>query len=363
VGGTSGTVIVCTRDRQHLLSGCLASLDDQTAAPEEFDVLVVDNGSTDGTAGLLAEWAAVEPDRRRVIHEPVAGLSKARNTGIAAVAGAGAAGRPERDIVVFLDDDALAPKGWVDAHLNIYEQAPETAAAGGPVVLTWPEGRPHWLGPQLEHWFSALDHGERPGPFPTDHGPYGTNMSLRLGALRTVGGFTEQLGRKRRSLLSSEEAELWRRLWSGGFTVAYDPAALVLHRVAITRMTRRWLVRRGWGQGRSNARLRVLTGEVAGAGAVRQICVAESKFAVRLALRSARATLRGDAAGALDAASRCAGHTAAGLEQSWLLVRRARSRRDGAGADEAVAGSAEGPVRAVGGSTAEMPTAGTAKEI
>jgi hypothetical protein len=160
-------------------------------------------------------------------------------------------------------------------------------------------------------------------------------MSLRLAAVDEGGApaFTEQLGRKRGSLLSSEEAELWRRLWAGGHTIAYDPAALLLHRVTTARMTRRWLVRRGWGQGRSNARLRVLTGEVAGAAAVRQICVAEAKFAVRLALRSARATLRGDAAGALDAVSRCAGHTAAGLEQPWLLVRRAGRHRDSGDGD------------------------------
>jgi GT2 family glycosyltransferase len=374
VGGRSGTVILCTRDRQHLLSGCLARLDDQTAPPDDFDVLVVDNGSTDGTAGLLAEWAASDPARRRVVTEPVAGLSRARNTGIAAVAAA----RPDRDIVLFLDDDALAPRGWVAAHLNVYRQAPETAAAGGPVVLTWPDGRPHWLGPQLENWFSALDHGERPGPFPTDHGPFGTNMSLRCAVLDEVGGFTERLGRKGGSLLSSEEAELWRRLWAAGHAVAYDPAALMLHQVGSARLSRRWLLRRGWAQGRSNARLRTLTGEVADAAAVRRTCAAEARFATRLALRATRATLRRDPTGALEALTRCVGHTAATIEQPWLLVRGigpppAPGERTGS-AEPAVRGSPGGPGgttptdageasvgdAGTGGSTAEMPKAGTA---
>jgi GT2 family glycosyltransferase len=300
-----------------MLVGSLASLDDQTAPAGAYDIVVVDNGSTDGTAGFLARWAT-EGDRRqvrpvrRVVTEPVAGLSRARNAGIAAAGG---------DIVLFLDDDALAPRGWIDAHLGVYCNSPATAAAGGPVMLTWPEGRPAWLTPRLEHWFSALDHGDRAGPFPQDHGPYGTNMSLRRDVLAEVGGFAEQLGRRRGSLLSSEEAELWRRLWAAGHEITYDPATLLLHRVAAARISRRWLLRRGWGQGRSNARLRVLTGEVAARGQVGAACRGEAGHATRLAVGATRAAVRGDAAAAIDAVGRATGHTAAALEQLWLWTR------------------------------------------
>jgi glucosyl-dolichyl phosphate glucuronosyltransferase len=311
--GTSGTVVVCTRDRQDMLVGCLASLDEQRTDTTDgsVEVLVVDNGSTDGTASFLSRWAR-EGEGRTVVAEPVPGLSRARNAGIAAATG---------DVVLFLDDDALAPRGWVDAHLAVYRNAPETAAAGGPVTLTWPEGRPSWLAPQLEHWFSALDHGDRAGPFPQDHGPYGTNMSMRRDVLAEVGGFTERLGRRRRSLLSSEEAELWRRIWGAGHTIVYDPATLLLHRVSSARLSRRWLLRRGWGQGRSNARLRVLTGEVSDRSQVADTCAAEANHAARLVVGATRAAVRGDTAGAVDAVARVAGHTAGGLEQLWLWAR------------------------------------------
>jgi hypothetical protein len=146
-------------------------------------------------------------------------------------------------------------------------------------------------------------------------------MSLRRDVLADVGGFTERLGRRRRSLLSSEEAELWGRLWAAGHGIVYDPATLLLHRVSSARLSRRWLLRRGWGQGRSNARLRALTGEVTSRDQVAHACAGEAGHAARLAVGATRAAVRGDTAGAVDAVARCAGHTAAGLEQIWLWVR------------------------------------------
>ena len=315
VGGYSGqtngsraaptaSVLVCTRDRIDLLPACLDSLDHQSTT-EPFEVLVVDNGSTDGTAGWLGRWAAADGSRRRVVREPVAGLSRARNTGLAAATG---------DVVLFLDDDALAPRGWVAAHLAVYRRSPGTTAVGGPVVLTWPEGRPRWLTPGLEHWYSALDHGDEPGPFPPPHGPYGTNMSLLRSAVLAAGGFTERLGRRGRSLLSGEEAELWQRLWASGASIVYDPATLVLHRVASARSSRRWLLRRGWGQGRTNARLAAMAPGDDGHGiGVRDLVKADARFAGRLAGEAGRALRRLDEGAAIDALARATGHTAAAL--------------------------------------------------
>jgi glycosyltransferase involved in cell wall biosynthesis len=309
------TVVVCTRDRVELLTGCLESLEHQTLADgDRVDVIVVDNGSTDGTRGRLARWVATDPDRRRVVHEPVAGLSRARNAGLAAATG---------EVVLFLDDDAVAPRGWVAAHLAAYRRAPGTTAVGGPVVLTWPEGRPRWLTPGLEHWYSALDHGDEVKPFPPPHGPYGTNMSMRRDDVIAVGGFAERLGRRGRKLGSGEEAELWSRLWAAGGSIVYDPAALVLHRVTGGRSHRRWLLRRGWGQGRSNAVMAWMTSTTttAQAAAVSPAAAVgaapdartDARFASRLLGDAARALRRRDQGAALDALARATGHTAAAL--------------------------------------------------
>ncbi|MBN2622870.1 MAG: glycosyltransferase, partial [Acidimicrobiales bacterium] len=274
-----------------------------------------DNGSTDGTAALARAWCEHDPDRRRMVSEPVAGLSRARNRGVAAARG---------DVVLFIDDDALAPRGWAAAHLVAYDRDPDVVGVGGPVVLRWPDGRPSWLAPRLEHWFSALDHGDVPTAFPPPHGPYGTNMSLRRAAFTAAGGFDERLGRRGRSLVSSEEADLFARVWATGGRVAYEPAALVLHGVGGDRLRRRWVLRRGWAQGRSNARRLVLDGAMDGS-ALTTVCRAEAGTAVRGIGEVLRSVAAADQAAVLDEVARRSGHAAAAVELVWLRV------RDGAG--------------------------------
>jgi glycosyltransferase involved in cell wall biosynthesis len=309
------SVVVCTRNRAGRLRECLAHLGAQVVAADH-EVIVVDNGSTDGTGDVVRAWAAVDPERRRHVHEPVPGLSRARNRGVAAAAG---------EVVLFLDDDAVAPSGWVAAHLAAYHD-PAVVAAGGPVALRWPDGRPAWLAPRLEHWFSALDLGDERTAWPTPHGPYGTNMSVRRSTFDDVGRFDPRLGRRGRSLLSSEEGDLFARVFAAGGTVTYEPAALVLHGVTSDRLTRRWVLRRGWAQGRSNARRH---GPVTTSGwrAVASVCRTEAATATRDLADLARVARDGDQAGVLDEVARRSGHVASAAELAWLQARLGVRRR------------------------------------
>jgi glycosyltransferase involved in cell wall biosynthesis len=306
------SVVVCSRNRAERLRDCLDHLADQVVPDgSRVEVVVVDNGSTDGTPAVVEAWRAADRDLRRTTVEPRAGLSRARNRGVADARG---------EVVLFIDDDAVAPRGWVAAHLAAYRRDPSISAVGGPVSLWWPDGRPGWLAPRLEHWFSALDHGDRPVEFPPPHGPYGTNMSLRRAAVDAVGGFDERLGRRGRSLVSSEEADLFARVWADGGRVAYEPAALVLHGVTRDRLSRRWVLRRGWAQGRSNARRRAMAGPV-GRRELATVCRSEAETATRGLGEVLRSTATGDQAVFLDEVARRSGHLAAAVELVWLRVR------------------------------------------
>jgi hypothetical protein len=109
--------------------------------------------------------------------------------------------------------------------------------------------------PEVQQLFSGLDLGEQQRLLATREWPFGTNMSVRRDVAVALGGFPEDLGRVGRSLLSSEETAFFEQLARRGLHVAYEPDAVVVHDLPRDRLTIRYLTRRAFAQGRSEARL------------------------------------------------------------------------------------------------------------
>lgn len=233
------SVIVCTLDRAESLRRTLASLG--ALRGDDHEVVVVDNGSSDHTPAVVA----AAPCPVHSVVEPVLGLSVARNRGVAESRG---------EIVAFLDDDAEADAGWLEALATAYAGDARVGGVGGRIELVFPGGRPRWLPARLEGHYSALDLGDERRPFAPPMSPYGTNMSLRRAVFERVGGFSAGLGRRGADLLSNEEIELFGRVHALGVPVLYEPAALVHHHVEPERLSPRYVLRRAYAQGRSRAR-------------------------------------------------------------------------------------------------------------
>lgn len=247
------SVLICTRNRSQVLRDCLESaLAQELTAP--WELIVVDNASTDDTADVARSVARAEPERVRVVSEPRLGLSRARNAAVEAA---------RSDNLVFLDDDAFPEPGWLAALVGALGEQ-NVLAAGGPVIPLLEGELPDWFLGRFLPYISAWDLGRSPLDLHYNEYPRGANIGFRREVFARLGGFSPQLGRTGKRLLSCEEVELCLRVERAGGTVRYVPDARVRHRVAVDRMTPGWMLRRFHAQGRSEAILLWMHGGFAG---------------------------------------------------------------------------------------------------
>ncbi len=234
------TVVVATRNRAHLLPTCLDALAAQQTSAR-FEVLVVDNGSHDATTEVVDEFARADA-RFRVVQEPVVGLSRAKNAG---VAGARA------DLLLFTDDDALPCERWIATLVAFLDRAVATPVlAGGPVVPIahdlgpWPP----WVGEGTAD-LPRLYHGPATRRLGEFEWLWGANMGVRRELLESIGGFDESLGVSGDQRGTFEDVELVQRVAGHGGECWYLPDAAVQHRTSPAAARPRALAEKAFARG------------------------------------------------------------------------------------------------------------------
>jgi glucosyl-dolichyl phosphate glucuronosyltransferase len=246
------SVVICTYNRADRLSLTLEAVSKQTTSATDFEILVVDNRSTDNTFDIC-EYYQERLANFRYLYEPIQGLSKARNTGWQAT---------QTPYIAYLDDDAIPCEEWIKSILDIFETVqPKPVGVGGPIYPLWEIPKPDWINSSTETLFTTLDAGNKPRWFGHNECPWGANVVYRRDALEKAGGFHEQLGRKGQCLLSGEETLLNVTLTSQGERFYYSPQAWVHHWVPKERINPDWLVQRGYWQGRSVALVDTIVGK------------------------------------------------------------------------------------------------------
>jgi len=183
------------------IEGCLRSLDRQTLAPDRYEVVVVDDGSTDDSGGIVERFATAARARIRLVRLGVnRGPAAARNAGVAA---AGA------DVLAFTDADCEVATDWLERALERLAAEPEAAAVEG---RTDPKGEPSTLTHQMRN--------EAGGLWMT------CNMVYRREPLAEAGGFDERF-----KLAWLEDSDLALAVQEAGHTIAWDPDVIVHHLV------------------------------------------------------------------------------------------------------------------------------------
>ncbi len=231
--------VICTHNRERFLERCIDSLLKQSLDSNLYEIIVVDNGSTDATKAICTKF--LHHPNFRYVFEPILGLSAARNTGWQ-----NARGR----YVGYLDDDAVADETWFEKAMWSFEKIePSPDWVGGPIELEWEVASPEWI--TEEHWVTLgyvnwggkerflTAPGERLG---------GGNSFYPRALLEKMQGFDTRLGRKKNLLLSGEETQFQHRLKAMGGNLYYHPGIRIFHFVPQERTIPAFFYRRYyWG--------------------------------------------------------------------------------------------------------------------
>jgi GT2 family glycosyltransferase len=233
------SVITCayTDQRWDALVDAVASVHAQDPPPHEV-VVVIDHNDD-----LLLRASRELVGAQVVANEENRGLSGARNTGVRHATG---------EIIVFLDDDARARPGWLQALTRAFAD-PAVIGAGGVALPVWESSAPAWIPPEFL-WVVGCSYRGLPLTSAEIRNPIGANMAFRRSVLERVGGFTNGIGRVGRTPLGCEETELSirARVATGG-RIVQTLDAEVEHRVSPDRTRWRYFRRRCWAEGRSKA--------------------------------------------------------------------------------------------------------------
>jgi glycosyltransferase involved in cell wall biosynthesis len=201
----------------------------------KYEIIIVDNNSTDETRQVVESFIARGHSNLRYVFEPRQGVSYGRNAGIA---------NSKSQIIAFTDDDVYVAKNWLASIKRAFDEHPEVDFVGGPIIPHWPSEPPAWL--TREHWWplALLDYGDKsfyvdrdnPICLPT------ANASFRREVFRVIGPFSPDFSGR-------EDHELLVRLWRAGRRGIYIPDIIVTAEVQPERLSktyhRKWNITTG----------------------------------------------------------------------------------------------------------------------
>lgn len=181
------SLVICTYNRSRYLPGSLESINLQTINKDLFEVVVINNASTDDTAAVVRSYMAENPQINISYYfEYNKGLSFARNRGIA---------EAKSPLIAYVDDDVILTPDYLKELLSFFDTNPNAAGAGGKVVPKYESGsEPAWMSKYLAGFVGNVNHGTEIKRFtPEMKYPAGCNMIYQRDILLEAGGFNNKL--------------------------------------------------------------------------------------------------------------------------------------------------------------------------
>lgn len=288
------SVVIATRNREALLERTLAALAAQRWPSGRFEVVVADNGSSDGTRDVVAR-ATRSRDNVRYCFVDTPGKSAAVNEGIAMASG---------DFIALTDDDVQPEPAWIERLAVAFDETGADFVAGR-ILPIWEVPPPAWLSRDLYGVLAVPDNGGERLTIGAGGGtsviPIGANMAVRRSVVDRIGGLRADFGKLEGTLRTGEDHELFLRMLRAGYRGVYEPTAVVRHWVPADRLVPRYFHQWHYQNGRDVARL-----DRAYPLAVPHLC-GVPRYLIREAAHDLRTAIAGAAAG--DPARRFRGTT------------------------------------------------------
>lgn len=245
------SVVISTYNRCDLLPRAIESVLAQDADDLRYELIIVDNNSTDQTREVVESIIARGHKNLHYVFEGRQGLSHGRNAGIA---------RARAPIIAFTDDDVRAAPNWLTSIKRAFDAHPGVDFLGGKVLPNWEREPPSWLTSEI--WVGPLalvDVGDE--SFYSDHQRVfffpGANFSFRRQVFDRVGLFDPAYQRVKDWVSSVEDSEFILRLLRAGGKGLYVPQVVVEADVQVERMTKDYIRRWFSSRGRYRAMLRL----------------------------------------------------------------------------------------------------------
>lgn len=222
---TAISVVICTYNRDKFIGEALNCLAKQTLPADAFEIIVVDNNSTDNTAKIAKDFIAAHPQLNvRYVHEANKGLSFARNRGIR---------EAKAPVITYIDDDAEAIPRFLQSIVNFMQSDKTIAGIGGKVIPKYSESHePKWMSKYLNGFVGLMDYGDKPKRFDnTMKYPAGCNMTYTKDILEKAGGFNNQL------TFRSDDKYIFYQVNKLTDNIYYLPEALLYHNIDNDRLS------------------------------------------------------------------------------------------------------------------------------
>ena len=237
------SIIICSYNRASYISDALTSLYGQSSGLDDFEVIIVDNNSTDNTKEVYAQWRQTNTNGQfTFISETKQGASFARNTGAAIAKG---------EWVCFMDDDAVATTDYVKNIIKHIQDQPFIVGFGGRIIPKYIPAEPKWMSYYVSSLVGNFDYAPTACAFENGKYPLESNMIVKKSVYDQIGGFNVNLPGVVGTLrIGGEGKELFYKIIALGHTIYYDPSICVHHVVEVKKLTSEYLYRVASGIGR-----------------------------------------------------------------------------------------------------------------